>query len=129
MIMDMSKGQPTTRYQPPPPDKVEELTEHLLDEWCRNYETIVNAPQQTKVNAIAAFHHKLLYIHPFVDGNGRIARLILTLQIRELLGKDVKIEWPRKEYYDALLAADGGDMAPLVQVIEEVITDSAKQEN
>lgn len=129
MIMGMSKGQPTTRYQPPPPDKVEELTEHLLDEWCRNYETIVNAHQQTKVNAISAFHHKFLSIHPFVDGNGRIARLILTLQVRELLGKDVKSEWPRKEYYDALLAADGGDMAPLVQVIGEVITDSAEQEN
>jgi Fic family protein len=30
----------------------------------------------TRILAIAAAHHRLLYIHPFADGNGRVARLM-----------------------------------------------------
>lgn len=34
-----------------------------------------------------AFHHKLTWIHPFLDGNGRVSRLILDLSLKQLLGK------------------------------------------
>jgi len=128
MIMDMSGGEPKVRYQPPPPDKVEELTKELLADWQDNFDAVADKKNEEKVEAIASFHHRFLSIHPFVDGNGRIARLLLTLQVRELLDKSVRADWPRKEYYDALLAADGGDMARLVRIIEDVITDRAEQE-
>lgn len=35
--------------------------------------------------AIAAAHHRLLWIHPFVDGNGRVARLVSHAQLLETL--------------------------------------------
>jgi len=126
MIVDMSGGEPTVRYQPPPAGKVEELTKELLADWRNNYDAVLEKRNEAKVEAIATFHHRFLSIHPFLDGNGRIARLLLTLQMRELLDKSVKADWPRKEYYNALFAADGGDMARLVRIIEDVITDPAE---
>ncbi|MBL8210629.1 MAG: Fic family protein [Bryobacterales bacterium] len=35
--------------------------------------------------AAAAAHHRLLWIHPFLDGNGRVARLMSHAQLRDLL--------------------------------------------
>ena len=128
MIVDMSAGNAKVRYQPPPPERVEELTKKLLADWRDHYDSIAGATRQAKMEAIASFHHRFLSIHPFVDGNGRIARLLLTLQVRELLNKSVRADWPRKEYYDALLAADGGDSSHLIRVIEGVMTDGAEPE-
>jgi Fic family protein len=35
--------------------------------------------------AVAAAHHRLLWIHPFLDGNGRVARLVSHAMLLELL--------------------------------------------
>ncbi len=35
--------------------------------------------------AIAAMHHRLVWIHPFIDGNGRVARLMSHAQLLKLL--------------------------------------------
>jgi len=35
--------------------------------------------------AVAAAHHRLLWIHPFIDGNGRVARLVSYAQLLEIL--------------------------------------------
>ena len=37
------------------------------------------------VLSTAAAHHRLLWIHPFLDGNGRVARLISYAVLREAL--------------------------------------------
>lgn len=52
--------------------------------------------------------------------------MLLTLQMREILKKSVRTDWPRKEYYDALLAADSGDKDRLIRIIEDVMTDRAE---
>jgi len=36
--------------------------------------------------AVAAAHHRLLWMHPFLDGNGRVARLVSHAQLLRLLG-------------------------------------------
>jgi Fic family protein len=36
-----------------------------------------------KIVAVAAAHHRLLWIHPFLDGNGRVARLISHAMLRD----------------------------------------------
>lgn len=35
---------------------------------------------------IFAYHHRLTWVHPFLDGNGRISRLLLDLSLRKTLG-------------------------------------------
>lgn len=68
------------------------------------------------------FHHRLVAIHPFPNGNGRHARMMADLLV-ERLGKP-RFSWgskslvnandTRKDYIAALQAADARDMAPLL---------------
>ena len=69
--------------------------------------------------ALAEFHHRFLRIHPFLDGDGRVARVILDQSARELLdvrvGPDLVAH--AKLYYDALASGDRGDLGPLQKLI------------
>ena len=74
------------------------------------------------------FHHRLVAIHPFPNGNGRHARMMADLLV-ERLGKP-RFTWgsqslpasaglvgandTRKNYIAALQAADARDIAPLL---------------
>lgn len=68
------------------------------------------------------FHHKLVLIHPFPNGNGRHARLMADLLIMRL--GYPRFSWgsqslrdpgmARRSYIGALRAADSHDVAPLV---------------
>lgn len=67
--------------------------------------------------AAAWLHHRFTQIHPFQDGNGRVARCIATLVF-------LKAQWfplvvtrdHRERYIDALEAADFGDVVPLIRL-------------
>lgn len=68
------------------------------------------------------FHHRLVFIHPFANGNGRHARLAGDL-LASRLGRD-RFSWgvaslteaatTRAAYIAALRAADNHDIAPLL---------------
>ena len=68
------------------------------------------------------FHHKLVQIHPFPNGNGRISRLMADLLMRNLKG--AKLNWGsnnlteisemRKQYIDALKYADKSDYSNIL---------------
>ena len=68
------------------------------------------------------FHHRLVFIHPFANGNGRHARLIADVIVRKQ-GRPV-FTWGgadivragdfRRSYIDALRAADKNDIRPLL---------------
>jgi Fic-DOC domain mobile mystery protein B len=68
------------------------------------------------------FHQRLVFIHPFPNGNGRWSRLaadLLAVQLgRERFswgsGNLVAIDELRRRYVDALRAADGNDIQPLL---------------
>ncbi|TXI50067.1 MAG: Fic family protein [Lysobacter sp.] len=63
----------------------------------------------------AWLHHRFTQIHPFQDGNGRVARALASLVfLREGLFPLVVRESDRREYIGALETADGGDLGPLV---------------
>ena len=47
--------------------------EALLQQWSKGYGAA--RPGEMQIVAAAAAHHRLLWMHPFVDGNGRVARL------------------------------------------------------
>ncbi|WIM05034.1 MAG: mobile mystery protein B [Candidatus Nitricoxidivorans perseverans] len=70
------------------------------------------------------FHHRLVAIHPFPNGNGRHARLMADLLV-ERLGQP-RFTWghrslvdaseTRRHYIAALQAADRRDIAPLLAI-------------
>lgn len=73
----------------------------------------------------ARFHHKLVWIHPFPNGNGRHARLAADLLCKEL--GQPRLTWGRgnlmepsvlrRTYVEALRAADGEVIAPLLAFV------------
>jgi Fic-DOC domain mobile mystery protein B len=73
------------------------------------------------------FHHRLVLIHPFPNGNGRHARLMADLLIMRLGGE--RFSWgreslrdpgvARQQYIAALRAADNHDIAPLLAFARE----------
>lgn len=80
------QGQRAQHMQPPRASAVAGLLEALCDEWRQAYPAISAGSAEAKLIAIAAFHAKLLGIHPFVDGNGRLARALLMQQCLDLFG-------------------------------------------
>lgn len=75
----------------------------------------------------ARFHHKLVFIHPFPNGNGRHARIMADAVLTKLLNEPA-IDWAggyrleamnerRDQYIAALSAADGHDMSALLEFV------------
>ncbi len=91
----------TARHIPPPPDELM----NCLGPWEK---FLHNETIPPLVNAAMA-HYQFETIHPFLDGNGRVGRLLITLFLMErrilpapLLYLSAFFEATRKDYYDAL---------------------------
>jgi hypothetical protein len=111
------------RLVPPVPDEVPSKLSELLDYWNGNYESLSsNDNKQEIIKALASFHHRFLTIHPFLDGNGRVARFILSQQTAELLkvNKQIILE-DRTPYLKSLMIADKGDLRELETVLTQAI--------
>jgi Fic family protein len=93
-----------------PPERVKEEMERLV-QWYREREADL-APE---VQA-AWLHHRFTQIHPFQDGNGRVARALATLVFlrAHLFPLVIRDADRTKEYIPALEKADAGDLKPLV---------------
>ncbi|MCX5750970.1 MAG: Fic family protein [Candidatus Saganbacteria bacterium] len=74
------------------------------------------------IELAAIFHHKIAHIHPFFDGNGRTARLVMNvILMRKGYPLVVILKNDRKKYYRALEKADKGDYAPFVRFIAQAV--------
>jgi Fic-DOC domain mobile mystery protein B len=75
--------------------------------------------------AIVKIHHRLVQIHPFNNGNGRLGRVYVDLLARTV-GRP-PLNWRgnsegypdgfRSTYIKALIAADGGNLQPLLEFV------------
>lgn len=75
---------------------------------------------------VARFHHRLVAIHAFPNGNGRHARLMADVVLVHLLGRE-RFSWGqknlasagecRRRYIEALQAADRHDYGPLLAFV------------
>lgn len=96
---------PSIRFVPPPPHRIAECLDPLE-------KFIHDDPVRTPVLLKAAFTHvQLETIHPYMDGNGRIGRLLITLLLcsegtlsEPLLYLSLYFKQNRSEYYDRLQA-------------------------
>jgi Fic family protein len=95
-------------FTPPNANKVPDLLDELID--------FVNT-NPLKLNDIelaTVFHHKLVWIHPFFDGNGRTVRLAMNLLLmRSGFPPAIILKNDRKKYYEALNQANGGNYQKL----------------
>jgi Fic family protein len=95
-------------FSPPNANKVSDLLDELID--------FVNTnPQQLNdIELATVFHHKLVWIHPFFDGNGRTVRLAMNLLLmRSGFPPAIILKNDRIKYYKALNQANGGNYQKL----------------
>jgi len=73
----------------------------------------------------AQFHHEFTAIHPFDDGNGRMARLLSNLNLMQSGYPPVVVKQDnRDEYYSVLSQADAGSFVPVVEYFGGLLTHS-----
>lgn len=116
------------KFIPPPPEKLMELLgdfeKFLHDE--NRLPTLVKA---------ALMHVQFETIHPFLDGNGRLGRLLITFLLcveglldKPLLYLSLYFKEHRKEYYDHLQSVrETGDWESWVQFFLEGVVVTAEQ--
>ena len=78
--------------------------------------------------AAAAAHTWFVMIHPFVDGNGRVARLLMNLMLMRY-GYPIAVitREDRLRYYDALEEAQTSDLTPFVALVNECVGESLEE--
>jgi len=70
----------------------------------------------------ALAHFRLVDVHPFIDGNGRTARLLMNLILmRQSYPPAIVRVQDRPIYYDTLDAAHAGDTGPFIQLIAQAV--------
>ena len=103
------------------PLKVQVELRKLLDDLLAWIEFDTYPPEE----AVLRFHHQLVKIHPFPNGNGRFSRIYADI-IAEKYFNIAPIKWggrnldiatqTRTSYIQALRAADGGDLTLLLEL-------------
>jgi Fic family protein len=117
------EGTVVVKHDPPKHTRkgIEKLLEELID-WT-------NTSEDLDILKAGIYHHEFVYIHPFVDGNGRVCRLSTTLLLDRLGYKinkyfvlDDYYDIDRIQYSDSLHSADSGDKTKWL----EYFTDGVK---
>ncbi len=99
-----------------PPEQVVSEMDRLIEIYCQHREKGV----ESEVTA-AWLHHRFTQIHPFQDGNGRVARAIASLVlIQDGLFPLVVHRDYRDKYIGVLESADKGDILPLIRLLIEL---------
>jgi Fic family protein len=89
-------------HLPPSAVKIPKLMAEFI-EWYYEHKSRLSV-----VELAAWVHYKLVYIHPFIDGNGRTSRLLMNLLLLQNgYPPAVILHIDRKRYYQALKEADG----------------------
>ncbi|WP_374689798.1 Fic family protein [Promineifilum sp.] len=104
-------------HEPPPAWEVAARLSDWAD-WLASQEAAGAEP----VELAAVVHHRLVSIHPFLDGNGRTARLIMNLVLlRAGYPPAIIARANRAQYYRALAAADRGQDEPLANLVGRAV--------
>ncbi len=99
------------------PAKIRELVEAFHEEAAKDgIDPVILA---------TLFHYRFIRIHPFDDGNGRVARLLMNFILMKFGYPPIVIKTDDKEnYYAVLRLADAGDPEPFIEYIAENLANS-----
>jgi Fic family protein len=113
----------TTRFVPPPPEELPSL----LADWERfAHDSTLTMPVLVQ-NAL--LHYQFETLHPFLDGNGRLGRLLIVFSLVQcgrlsapLLYLSSSLEKDRDRYYESLQAVrERGDIGPWLTLFLEAV--------
>ncbi|XP_069684441.1 protein adenylyltransferase Fic isoform X2 [Periplaneta americana] len=92
----------------------------ILMEEFENWLSSEHAMRLHPIRYAALAHYKLVHIHPFTDGNGRTARLLMnTILMQAGFPPVIILKQDRLKYYEYLEIANDGDIRPFVRFIAE----------
>jgi hypothetical protein len=98
-----------------PPEQVQQQMERLVE---------LYRDEATKLHPVVAatwLHHSFIGIHPFQDGNGRVARALTLLALLRHDYAPLVVDRTRREEYLATLdKANEGDLGPLIRLFAEL---------
>lgn len=110
IITTYADGHQEVRFTPPPAY----ITPELVARLCDAYNSAIQNNTFPPLILAAAFMLDFVSIHPFRDGNGRMSRLLMLLELHQQgfnVGKYISlerlIEKTKKQYYQTLLASSG----------------------
>ena len=104
------------KHVPPDALDVPQQMANLM-QWLKRNEKKIHT-----IELSAVLHHKIAAIHPFFDGNGRTARLVMNvLLMQKGFPLAIILKNDRKKYYDVLQKADDGDAAPITLFIAQAV--------
>jgi Fic family protein len=102
-----------------PPDwsKIVKLMDELVEKILEN--------KAHPVETAAYLHHRFVEIHPFIDGNGRVARLLTNLYLIAGGYPPIVLKTEdRGKYYKVLRAADAGNLSSFANFIAKAVDES-----
>jgi len=103
-------------HKPPEALEIPRLMQNLI-RWVGE-----NKKKMHSVELASIVHHKLVFIHPFFDGNGRTSRLVMNILLMQSgFPLVIVLKNDRKKYYQTLSLADKRDYAPFVNFIARAV--------
>lgn len=109
----------------PPSEMLKPLMNDLFD-YLKNDDDLI-------IIKSCVFHYEMEFIHPFIDGNGRMGRLWQTLILKdsypvfEFLPVETLIKERQEKYYEALGKSDNtGESTLFIEFMLEIILESLK---
>ncbi len=103
-------------FTPPNANKVSDLLDELINFINQN------PLELNDIELATVFHHKLVWIHPFFDGNGRTVRLAMNLLLMRVgFPPAIILKNDRKKYYEALNQTNSGNYQKLTLLMSQAL--------
>jgi len=109
-------------------EQVPKLMKTFQNDQLSQYTPCVYTDKKHIIKALAEVHTELVLIHPFREGNGRVARLLSTLMALQanfpLLNFAMLSNGKKQSYFMAVQAGMGRNYKPMEKLFAEIIENS-----